>query len=112
MLYLTGISPAAVLSAVGCWTVDGVGTWHKLKAWGGWQLLLCMVFHRGACAAAPLQVAESKFLNNKLVEVVAFMENIAGEEGHMVHPAMCVTALSSSVPGELGCHVLWLCGPW
>jgi len=33
----------------------------------------------------PAKVAESKFLNNKLVEVVAFIENIAGRCGMFVH---------------------------
>lgn len=37
-----------------------------------------------------LQVAESKFLNNKLVEVVAFMENIAG----MLHNCITLTKMT------------------
>lgn len=47
--------------------------------WGNMWLICSRAVCCCCCCRWCFQVAESKFLNNKLVEVVGFMENIARE---------------------------------
>jgi hypothetical protein len=64
------------------WTACSVGVcnwWYLQDLYVSTSRLVALLEQKRGPVFSRVQVAESRFLNNKLVEVVGFMENISRE---------------------------------